>query len=233
MEPIALISDIHAQREALEAVWRAIDTAGIERVWCLGDVVGRGPDPVWCLSQVEARCELVLAGNHDRVVSGADPMEWIGWHEPISRWTARTIGPEGCARLRQLSSIDEREGICCVHGSPHDHAWEFIDSLAPATIALAATTAPLVCVGHTHRPAAWRERRRGVVAECPTDSVRRDKGRLLINPGAVAGGEWGASWACIEDERITWHTESYDRAPAASRLAATGFGPYLSALGMR
>jgi predicted phosphodiesterase len=78
--PVAVISDVHANLPALEAVLADIDARGIDRIWCLGDTVGYGAQPVECLRLVRSRCEVVLAGNHDLAVVGDESIEMFGQH---------------------------------------------------------------------------------------------------------------------------------------------------------
>lgn len=152
---IALITDIHANREALDAVLDDIEAEGVDRIVCLGDIVGYGPDPVAAvdiLAGLAERGAVVIRGNHDHAVDAG----WHGMSENAARamdWTATRLGPAEKTFLADLP-LGHREGeTLFVHASAHaPETWPYVLDAADAADSLAATDARLVFTGHTHVP---------------------------------------------------------------------------------
>src|SRR5687768_13093073 len=130
---IAVISDIHANLHALEAVLAAIDADGVDEIWCLGDIVGYGPRPNECTALVRERAAVCLAGNHDLVVLGKiESGAFVGEAATVARWTTRALEPGAREFLRSLEPRGEAEGAQLFHGSPLDPIWDYVLS-EPAT----------------------------------------------------------------------------------------------------
>ncbi len=209
MKSVALISDIHGNLEALTAVLAHIDETGYETIFCLGDVVGYGPDPVGCTDLVRARCEAVLMGNHD------DALTKEAWgFNPVARsaieWTRKQMKPsllrpgsrERWKFLQGLSLRHEWNDWQLVHGSPRDPISEYIlpmDAQWPGGGKLGELFALVnsICfVGHTHVP--------GVFDETPSFQPQKDldgpflpgEGKRIINVGSVGQPRDGDARAC-------------------------------------
>src|SRR5918998_5934312 len=104
---IALLSDVHGNLPAFEAVLADVDSAGVEEIWCLGDLVGYGAAPDACVELARSRCDLSLAGNHDMVVTGDIPIsDFSRSAAAAARWTQETIAPETLEYLRSLAASD-------------------------------------------------------------------------------------------------------------------------------
>ena len=118
---VAVISDIHANLHALEAVLAAIETEAPDEIWCLGDVVGYGPRPNECADIVRERSAIVLVGNHDLAAIGKlDTADFGPLAAESAHWTERALGAEQAAWLRSLEPVAVREGIELYHGSARD-----------------------------------------------------------------------------------------------------------------
>jgi diadenosine tetraphosphatase ApaH/serine/threonine PP2A family protein phosphatase len=187
---IAVISDVHANLYALEAVLAEIDREPPEQIWCLGDTVGYGPRPNECCALVQERAELVLIGNHDLVALGSAEVE-LGDFNPdaatASVWTRDQLS-EGSRRfLRALEPTAEVEGVQLYHGSPRDPVWEYVLDELVALQSLALTSAPVVLVGHSHVATAVLLHAEGLDGGHAPDGLeaRLDEGRWLLNPGSV------------------------------------------------
>jgi diadenosine tetraphosphatase ApaH/serine/threonine PP2A family protein phosphatase len=187
---VAVISDVHANLYALEAVLGEIDREPPDAIWCLGDTVGYGPRPNECCELVRERADLILVGNHDLLALGSaevDVAEFNPEAAEASLWTAKQLSGESRTFLEALEPTAERDGVQLFHGSPRDPVWEYVLTEVAALDALARTEAPLVLVGHTHVATALRledGRLEGGVA--PADfEAGLDSGRWLLNPGSV------------------------------------------------
>jgi len=183
---IAVISDIHGNLHALEAVLESIDADAPETVWCLGDLVGYGPRPNRCCALVAERAELCLIGNHDLGVLGRLDLEEFSQDAATSaRWTAEVLSDESRAYLEPLEPQAIREDVELYHASPRDPIWEYVLSPQVALASLAATEAPLVLVGHSHVPLryGWEQQALALCEEGTQVDLARE--RWLLNPGSV------------------------------------------------
>ena len=185
---VAVISDIHGNLHALEAVLEDDDRERPDAVWCLGDLVGYGPRPNECCSAVRERAELCLAGNHDLGVLGELDLEEFAPDAASSAlWTRGVLTEEARSYLAGLESSAVRPAFELFHASPRDPVWEYVLSGEAALAALELTSAPLVLVGHSHVPLAIvLDGRRLAGGHAPGESeADLAKGRWLLNPGSV------------------------------------------------
>jgi predicted phosphodiesterase len=201
---IAVISDIHSNLHALEAVLTDIEAEAPDEVWCLGDVVGYGPRPNECADIVRERAAVVLVGNHDLAAIGKLATSDFG---PLAaesaRWTEQALGEEQAAWLRTLEPSATREALELYHGSPRDPVWEYVLSEDVALENLEVTTAPIVLVGHSHVALglSWDGTSLdGGLARGGTE-VDTSGARWLINPGSVGqprDSDARAAWVLID-----------------------------------
>ena len=234
---VAVVSDVHGNLRALETVLAAADAAGVDEVWCLGDVVGYGAKPNECCELVRARTAICLAGNHDLVVVGTLGLEEFS-HDAADAagWSRERLTEENRAYLAGLPSIAERDGTLLVHGSPRDPVWEYVLSGEAAVAALAATAAPLVLVGHSHVPLDLRladARLEGGLAAAG-EEVALDSGRLLLNPGSVGqprDGDPRAAWLLLDlgARRAVFERTEYDVAATQAEIREAGLPELLAA----
>jgi diadenosine tetraphosphatase ApaH/serine/threonine PP2A family protein phosphatase len=214
----AVISDIHGNLHALEAVLGDVARESVDELWCLGDVVGYGPRPNECCDLVRERTAISLCGNHDLAVLGAlDVAEFSGDAAAAARWTTGVLGPEQRNWLSSLQPLARRRDAQLFHASPRDPVWEYVLSEPAALAGLRATDAPLVLVGHSHvaLALAWDgERIEGGLAPSET-TVDLAGARWLVNPGSVGqprDGDPRAAWLLVDDEarRATFRRVVYD-----------------------
>jgi predicted phosphodiesterase len=202
---IAVLSDIHANYHALEAVLAAVDAEHVDEIWCLGDTVGYGPRPNRCCAIVRERSALCLAGNHDLAVIGTLSVdEFNGDAAAAVRWTQEVLEDDARAFLARLEPAATRAGVELFHGSPLDPVWDYVLSEASAFLSFKTTTAPLLLVGHSHLPLAisWTgaDLSGGLAGEGEIDL---SNGRWLLNPGSVGqprGNDPRAAWLLIDDQ---------------------------------
>jgi predicted phosphodiesterase len=148
---IALISDIHANLPALEAVLAAIDEAGIERRWCLGDVVGYGAQPDECAQLVAERCELSLVGNHDLAVTGEISTDVFSASAAAAvEWTRQNCDPKTIEFLKELKPENTEHEVGLYHASPRDPVWEYVLAVDQARECIAEQSARVSLIGHSH-----------------------------------------------------------------------------------
>ena len=223
---IAVVSDIHANLHALEAVLEAIDADPPDELWCLGDLVGYGPRPNEVVDVIRERAGLCLVGNHDLGVLGRlDLEEFSPDAAAVVRWTQTVLLDENRAflgRLEPQAKVDRAE---LFHASPRDPVWEYVISEETALAALQMTVSPLVLVGHSHVALSVSLANgdlSGAVAPDGTEAPL-DDARWLLNPGSVGqprDGDPRAAWLELdfEDRTGRFHRVSYDIARTQSEL---------------
>jgi diadenosine tetraphosphatase ApaH/serine/threonine PP2A family protein phosphatase len=213
---VAVISDVHANEQALEAVLVEIDAFGPDAVWCLGDTVGYGPAPNSCCELVSERADLCLIGNHDLVALGKlDVADFNDEAAAAALWTRDHLSERSRAFLSGLQPKATVSGAELFHASPRDPVWEYVLSAETAYVSLLTTHAPLVLVGHSHVALAIGlddGQLRGGLAEGGSE-IALD-GRWLINPGAVGqprDNDPRAAWLEVDTgERVArFHRVAY------------------------
>ncbi len=234
---VAVISDIHSNLPALEAVLADVDREAPDQLWCLGDVVGYGPQPNECVDLTRGRAALSLCGNHDLAVLGTiDIGDFSGDAGTAARWTAGVLGEPQAAWLGGLSPSGEREGVELYHGSPRDPVWDYVLTEQVALISILETTAPLVLVGHSHVALAlgWDGTElSGGLAPAGTE-VDLGTGRFLLNPGSVGqprDGDPRAAWLLIDVDagHASFRRVSYSIAETQAAMRERGLPEALAA----
>ncbi|MBA2460854.1 MAG: metallophosphoesterase family protein [Actinobacteria bacterium] len=202
---ITVISDIHANLHALEAVLAAVDADGADELWCLGDLVGYGPRPNECAALIRERADRCLAGNHDLVVLGKIELSaFAGEAAAAAEWTRAELDPASRSFLAQLEPAGRAPGAELFHGSPRDPVWDYVLDERAAYWSFRSTTEPLVLVGHSHvaLEISDGEPLRGGLAPEGT-RVELDGTRRILNPGSVGqprDGDPRAAWLVIDSE---------------------------------
>jgi diadenosine tetraphosphatase ApaH/serine/threonine PP2A family protein phosphatase len=202
---VAVISDIHANLQALEAVLGAIDREQPDEMWCLGDLVGYGPRPNECCRLVRERADLCLVGNHDLVALGSLGVEDFNPDAAeAARWTREALDENSRSYLTSLPSSAAPEHAQLFHASARDPVWEYVLTDEAATATLLLTTAPVVLVGHSHIALAVTLGDRVVQGgPAPAGTTRELHGRWLLNPGSVGqprDGDPDAAWLLLDFE---------------------------------
>lgn len=249
---VAVISDIHANLQALEAGLASIAEREVDEIWCLGDVIGYGADPDACVALVAEKAQICLAGNHDLAVLGElDVNAFSPAAAAAVRWTQNVIGDESLRYLRRLEpwNTPETGDIAMYHASPRDPIWEYVLWPDQAADCLSRQERRVSCVGHSHvalhfhllangdvgatvesdrHPMAVRS---DVVAtaadENSSDPLDFSRGRWLLNPGSIGqprDGDPRAAWLEIDTESClaTWHRVEYDIDAAAAAITEAG-----------
>ncbi len=234
---VAVISDVHSNLHALQAVLAAIDAERADAIWCLGDVVGYGPRPNECCALVQERASLGLAGNHDLGVVGTiDLALFAGDAGAAVRWTRAELSDDARGFLSHLQPSGRADGVELYHASPRDPVWEYVLGPEQARASFAVTSAPLVLIGHSHFPLALSLEGRRVVggtAAAGHDADLAD-GRWLLNPGSVGqprDGDQRAAWLLLDSEarRASFRRVEYPVALTQAEIRAAGLPEGLAA----
>jgi diadenosine tetraphosphatase ApaH/serine/threonine PP2A family protein phosphatase len=228
---VAVVSDIHSNLHALEAVLAEIDGSDAEVIWCLGDVVGYGPRPDECCQIVIERAGLSLCGNHDLGVLGEiDVADFALDAASAALWTRGVLSESSRGFLAGLRPLAEENGAQLYHASPRDPVWEYVLTDQSAAAAFALTTAPIVLVGHSHVPLAVTLDGDGGIdgghAQAGTELELGD-GRWLLNPGSVGqprDGDSRAAWLLLDLDsgRASFRRTEYPIAETVEEIREAG-----------
>ncbi len=226
---VAIISDIHGNRHAFEAVLDAINQTDCEELWCLGDLVGYGAEPDACVALASEHAAICLAGNHDLGVRGELPLEDFSRGAAIAvEWTQKTISAQTRAYLDQLQPSFLEETVGLYHASPRDPVWEYVLSPLQAELCLDVQRHRICLIGHSHVALSFF-RREGEAATGETrhadEELDLDGGEWLINPGSVGqprDSDPRAAWLELDLDRskATYRRTEYDIAGAAAAIRA-------------
>ncbi|MBK35392.1 MAG: biotin transporter BioY [Gemmatimonadetes bacterium] len=230
---VAVLSDIHGNAEALDAVLERCDGLGVERIICLGDVVGYGADPGYCVDVIRDRADLLIAGNHDRAAVGLEDLSWMNQMAADAIvWTAERLDETQSALLSSLPFEHREADRHFVHGSPDaPETFPYILSESDARLALRATDARLTFVGHSHRAFICSEGEDEVVSVEGSYPTSAD--RCLVNVGSVGqprDRDARASFCLIHPDEMTLELVrvAYDFTQTQRKILAAGLSPYLA-----
>ena len=226
---IAILSDIHSNLSALEAV---VDSFGsVDAVWHLGDVVGYGPEPVPVIERLRELRAIGVKGNHDDAALGGESAQLFTPDAAAAiAWTRRQLGSEEyfLARLPEVLVPDGFD-FTLVHGSPRQPIWEYLDRPGLAAENMRGFSTSHCLVGHTHVPVIFLDRkgRAEMLTVEPGLDFRLKRGRAILNPGSVGqprDGDPRASYMVLDTEAgvARWERVAYDIEATASAMEAAG-----------
>ncbi len=226
----AIVSDINGNRHAFEAVLDAVEAAGADELWCLGDLVGYGAEPDACVALARRDAVVCLAGNHDLAVRGDIPLdEFSRGAELAARWTREVIAPESLAYLARLEPLRLDEAVGLYHASPRDPVWEYVLSPLQAELCLDVIEPHRIAlIGHSHIALSFsRGAGEPATGETRADGTELDlaAGEWLLNPGSVGqprDGDPRAAWLMLDTDAwtATYRRTEYDVAGAGAAIRA-------------
>jgi len=228
---IALLSDVHGNLPAFEAVLGDVENQSVEEVWCLGDLVGYGAQPDDCVQLARDRCDLSLAGNHDLVVTGDIPIsDFSSGAAAAAKWTQDTIREETMSYLKSLDPADPGREPALYHASPRDPVWEYVLSTWQAEECMDLMDARVGAIGHSHVALWFHRDDGGKIAGATADAGEQQdlsSGRWLINPGGVGqprDGDPRAAWLLLDTSTWTaeWRRVEYPIEEAARAIEEAG-----------
>lgn len=224
---ILVISDIHANFTALKAVLK--DAGEVDETWCLGDVVGYGPDPNACVEELRDLPMLTcLLGNHDVAVIGNMPFESFNGDARRSlEWHEQVLAVSNAEFLRSLPEFPKVRGdVTLAHGSPRDSVWEYIVNTLSARLNFEFFDTSFCFVGHSHIQCMFHldEKRDRISLDVPKfDEAMHLVARTILNPGSVGqprDRDPRAAYAIFDPEARTWEPRrvEYDIADVQERI---------------
>lgn len=228
-----VISDIHANLAALEAV--LADAEGEwDQIWCLGDVIGYGPDPNECVALLREQEHLSLSGNHDWAVLGRLDRDSFNDDAQVAiSWTQRVLTEESQQYLEALPSLVVEEPFTLAHASPRQPVWEYILESVTAAANFDHFDTPYCLVGHTHFPVIYEQSGRAsaeALAPLYFEPFSLNDVRLIVNPGSVGQPrdyDPRAAYAILDTAELTWEHRrvAYPVERTQSRMSNFGL-PY-------
>ncbi|MFH0944221.1 MAG: metallophosphoesterase family protein [Planctomycetota bacterium] len=215
----AIISDIHSNIEALEAVFRDMERRGVEEVVCLGDVVGYGPDAESCIDLIKSRCRFCIRGNHDDAVMG-DALDFNPIAREVIDGTRQLLRPglfssaakrERWSFLKGLVPVRKEGRVLYVHGSPRDPVKEYVMRtdvvFAPEKLLDIFSRIEWICfVGHTHQPGVFLEKKEGgrMVYEHRSPSELGEESLLVLGDRKVLSNVGSVGQSRDQDSRACY-----------------------------
>ena len=227
---IAVVSDVHSNLAALEAV--LAELGSVDALWHLGDIVGYGPEPLSVVDRLREAGAIGVRGNHDDAAGDGPTIEFFNPDAHLAEeWTRIRLDEPTRLYLAGLPErrVPEGSDFTLAHGSPRDPIWEYLTSPAAAEENLPAFQTRYCLVGHTHMPLVFRESRgrmRPLVPD-PGSRLDLDHRRLILNPGSVGqprDGDPRASYLTIDTDagQATWYRVEYDIAATQAAMVAAG-----------
>ena len=227
---IAVLSDVHGNLPALRAVLEDVDQVGVEKLWCLGDLVGYGANPDECVQLASQRSDVCLAGNHDLgVLAQIDIADFSPHAAQAARWTRDHADRATLEFLGSLEPSNDDQEVGLYHASPRDPVWEYVLSGTQADECMDAMAPRVGLIGHTHVALRFTRRDGLMEGEAVPAGTTLDlsEGDWLVNPGSVGqprDGDPRGAWLLLDVEAWTaeWRRVEYPVAEAAEAIQSAG-----------
>jgi predicted phosphodiesterase len=226
---VAIVSDIHGNRHAFEAVLEAVAASDAAELWCLGDLVGYGGDPDACVELAREHAAVCLAGNHDLAATGELPLEDFSRGASLAlQWTREVISPLNRSFLAGLRPQAQEGPVGLYHASPRDPVWEYVLSTLLAELCLDRQRERIGLIGHSHVALSFMR----IPGQLASGGPRREgveldlgDGEWLLNPGSVGqprDGDPRAAWLLLDlgEWAASYRRTPYNVAGAAAAIRA-------------
>lgn len=228
---VAVITDVHSNLVAMQAC--LADAGDFDDVWCLGDLVGYGPNPNECIDLLRRYRHVCVAGNHDWAAIGKLPVdEFNSDAASAALWTRNQLSPDSLSYLQGLPTGETRGDWTLVHGSPRSPVWEYILSIDHAMANFPHFTTAYCLIGHSHLPLIFSLKdEEGAMCKLthPTANSRWRLGRerLIVNPGSVGQPRDGvpeAAYALLDTQSglLDFRRVAYDIGKTQARMRKVG-----------
>jgi predicted phosphodiesterase len=226
---VAIVSDIHGNRHALEAVLEAVAASDAAELWCLGDLVGYGGEPDACVALAREHAAVCLAGNHDLAAVGTLPLKDFSRGASLSlQWTQEVMSPASLSFLAGLRPQGQEGSVGLFHASPRDPVWEYVLSTLLAELCLDRQRERIGLIGHSHVALSFMRAEGQLASGGPCrDGAELDlaEGEWLLNPGSVGqprDGDPRAAWLELDltGWRALYRRTPYDIPGAAAAIRA-------------
>lgn len=228
---VAIISDIHSNLEALKRILEYIKESEVDTIYCLGDIVGYGPNPNECVNLVRENCQVVLMGNHDYAAIGLANIQYFNEYAKISTyWTREQLSKENLEYLKTLPFSFENENLNLVHASPKNPSnWEYVLSVTDAQRQLKAFKQDACFIGHSHVPIIFSKSD----YYRQSDFAFRTKQKYLVNVGSVGQPRDGDPRCCFvlfdeEKKHVEYVRLDYDIQKTYNKITEAGLPLFLA-----
>jgi len=232
---IAILSDVHSNLEALNAVVEHATSQGADQWWCLGDIVGYGADPDAVVDQVRKLGAVTVAGNHDWAACGLISTRQFNRHAAqAADWTSKHLSADNTAWLAALPLVERREGALLVHATPSAPSeWHYCMMIEDALEEMDAFTEAQCFIGHSHYPGAFEKEGEDIRYTRAAEIRLRQGRKYLVNVGSVGqprDGDPRAAYALFEPgQGLLRHVRvTYDVETAQKKILAAGLPPFLA-----
>ena len=230
-----ILSDIHSNLEALEAVLAALAYERIDKYLCLGDIVGYGANPGECIAEIRKLNPVSIAGNHDWAVAGLFDIAHLTSNATAGvLWTSRNITYKDKEFLKSLGLIHQEKELTLVHASLQEpERFEYISDNTSADKAFQALDTTICFIGHTHRPVIFIKEGNNYTSTLQVEIKVRTSQTYIINAGSVGQPRDGNPQACYavydsEAEEVQIKRVSYDIRKAQDKIIAAGLPKILA-----
>ena len=231
-----LISDIHGNLEALEAVLKELDKLAVDEILCLGDIIGYGPDPEQCVQRVREHAKIILAGNHDFAPIGmVDTTYFNPYAKKAVTWTGEHINQSVRQFLKERPLKADVDDFTIVHATPADpNAWDYILSVDDAIANFPHFQTQVCFIGHSHVPIIiHQEKANRARVQRETKLTLEEGHRYIINIGSVGQPrdfDPRAAFAVFDTEKRTYelHRAPYPVGITQRKILERGLPPFLA-----
>ena len=228
---IAILSDIHGNLEALTAIFSYLEKKKINEIYCLGDIVGYGPNPNECVELIAEKCTNAIIGNHDHAALGLTSIEYFNEFAKVStRWTTNQLSNRSKDYLLSLDFKFATEYFLLVHSSPSDpKSWNYVLTENDAKQEFKHFEQPICFIGHSHFPVVFSKKGYTRKSKVRLD----DSNKYIVNVGSTGQPRDGDSRACFclydrEHRKIEYVRIEYDIKTTRDKIVEAGLPMFLA-----